>query len=211
MQDAILKALNWRYAVKTFNPDKKITKEELKTILESARLAPSSIGIEPWKFIVVENKELRTKMRAASYDQSKVTDAAHIIVIARRTDVRENIARELLERTSKAHQKNHEEFEGLKQMVEGSIARQSDEQLDIWAKGQTYIPLGMMIETAALLGIDAGPMEGFNAAEIDKILGLKEKHLAASSMLAIGGRGEDPSADRPKVRRNFDDVIEFIK
>jgi len=211
MQEKILKALNWRYAVKVFDPSKKITEEELKTILESGRLSPSSIGIEPWKFIVVENKELREKLRAASYDQSKITDASHVIIIARRTDVRENIANELIERTAETHKVKHEDLTGLRQMAEGGIARHDDPSLDVWARSQTYIPFGIMIHAAALLGIDAGPMEGFNNEQVDEILGLKEKNLKSTTILTLGYRGEDPAAERPKVRRKFEDVVEFIK
>ncbi len=211
MRENILKALKWRYAVKVFDPTKKITQEQLHTILEAGRLAPSSLGTEPWKFIVVENPELRAKMREASYGQPKVTDAAYIIVVARRIDARQNIAQELIERTAKTHNVQHSDLDGLRQMVDGGMARQTEEQVDAWVKGQTYIPLGIMIETAALLGIDAGPMEGFNPVEVDKILGLKEKNLASTSMLALGHRGDDPAANRPKVRRHFDEVVEFIK
>jgi len=206
-----LKALNWRYGVKVFDPTKKISEQDLNTILESGRLAPSSIGVEPWKFIVVENKELREKIRKASYDQSKVTDAAYLVIMARRTDIRENIANELIERTAETQKVKHEELGGLRQMAEGGIARQDDLSLDAWAKAQTYIPLGIMIHSAALLGIDAGPMEGFNGAEVDEILGLKAKNLKSTTILTLGHRGEDPAAQRPKVRRKFEDVVEFIK
>jgi len=206
-----LKALQWRYGVKVFDPTKAITKDELNTILESGRLAPSSIGIEPWKFLVIENTELRAKIREAAYGQPKVTDAPYLIVVARRTDVRENIANELIERTAKAHNVDHSELDGLRQMAEGGIKRNTDESLDSWIKSQTFIALGMMIETAALLGVDAGPMEGFSAPDVDTILGLKEKNLASTTMLALGHRGEDAYATKPKVRRSFDEVVEFIK
>jgi nitroreductase len=211
MQEKILEAMNWRYAVKVFDPSKKITEEELKIVLETGRLSPSAIGIEPWKFIVVENTELRQKLRAASYDQPKVTDAAYLIIIARRTDVRANIAKELIERTAEIQNVKPEDLDPLKQMAEGGIARMDDHALDAWAKAQTYIPLGIMIETAALMGIDAGPMEGFSNEQVDAILGLKEKNLASTTMLTLGYRGEDPAAKRQKVRRKFEDVVEFVK
>jgi nitroreductase len=211
MQEKILEAMNWRYAVKVFDPSKKITEEELKIVLETGRLSPSAIGIEPWKFIVVESTELRQKLRAASYDQPKVTDAAYLIIIARRTDVRANIAKELIERTAEIQNVKPEDLDPLKQMAEGGIARMDDHALDAWAKAQTYIPLGIMIETAALMGIDAGPMEGFSNEQVDAILGLKEKNLASTTMLTLGYRGEDPAAKRLKVRRKFEDVVEFVK
>lgn len=211
MQEQIKKALSWRYAVKTFDPSKKVADSDLKTILESAHMAPSSFGIEAWKFLVVSNPEIRAKIRAVGYDQTKITDASHLIVVTRRTDVRENIARELVERTAKTQGKDISELKGLEDMVTGAISYKPGDAVDAWAQAQTYIPLGMMIETAALLGIDAGPMEGFSGAEIDEILGLKEKNLATVTMLALGYRGDDEFADLPKTRREFDEVVEFVK
>ncbi len=209
MQSPILEALNWRYATKIFDPTKKVSAENLHVILESARLAPSSIGIEPWKFIVVENTELRSKLRAAAYDQPKVTDASQIIVVAYRTDVRDRIANELVERTASIQRISQESLVGLRQMAEGSIARRSDAELTSWIRAQSYIALGMMIQTASLLNIDNCPMEGFANRQVDTILNLSEQHLASTSMLAIGYRGEDPAAKRPKVRRAFEDVVDI--
>jgi nitroreductase len=209
--DTILQALNWRYATQVFDMTKPVAADTLHTILESARLAPSSIGIEPWKFIVVENPEVRAKLRAVGYDQPKITDAPHLVVIAYRTDLKENISRERIERTAKIHQQEHAAFDGLKQMIDMSVNSRSEAELETWAKAQAYIPLGMMVETAALLGVDSGPMEGFDANAVDEVLGLKEKNLHATSMIALGYRGEDPAAQRPKVRRSFDEVVEFVK
>jgi nitroreductase len=211
MEEAIIKALSWRYATQVFDQEKKLSDDMLKTILESGRMAPSSYGIEPWKFIIITNKELRAKLREVSFGQPKVTDAPYLVVIARRTDVRENIVRELIGRTAKASGKSAADLDGLKQMVDGVIASRSDEVLDAWAKAQTYIALGMMIETAALLGVDAGPMEGFVPDQVDEVLGLKAKHLTATTMLALGYRGEDAAAARPKARRTFDEAVEFIR
>ena len=211
MHDTLNKALSWRYAVKTFDPAQKITDAELHTILESGRMAPSSLGIEPWKFIVVSDPDIQAKMRTASYDQSKVSDASHVVVLARRTDVRENIVCELLERTAKAQGKDTSELKEQGDMVTGTIASKSDAELDAWVRAQTYIPLGMMVETAALLGVDTGPMEGFSPDEIDTILGLKEKNLRATTMLALGRLGADAFAAIPKIRRDFNEVVEFVK
>jgi len=212
MNDTILKALNWRYAVKEFDATKKVSDQDLTTILESARLAPSSNGIEAWKFIVVENPEVRKQLRAVGYDQSKITEASHLIVLAYRTDMRENIVRERLERTAQAQNKSIEDLAGLQQMLEGGISYKSDDALLAWSQSQTYIALGMMIETASLLGVDNGPMEGFDSKKVDEILGLAEHNLASTSMLALGYRSQDDAfAKLPKVRREFDDAIMFVK
>lgn len=206
----IIDSLNWRYATKTYDASKKLSDETVNAILESGRLAPSAIGLEPWKFILVNNPDVRQKLRTAGYDQSKITDASHLIVIARRTDS-ENLSPELVARTAKAQGKSEGDLAGLKQMADGGVAAQvSAGRIDGWLAGQTYIPLGMMIETASLLGVDTGPMEGFDAAQVDEILGLNAKNLSVVSMLALGYRGEDAYATLPKVRRAFDEVIEVV-
>lgn len=212
MKDQILKAMNWRYAVKAYDKDKQVSKEDLETILEAGRLAPSSLGHEPWKFLVIENPELRKKIRAAAWDQSPVTDATHLIVIAQRTDIRENAANGVIERTAKASGRPAKELGGLRQMVEGNIASLDDNKLFFATRAQTFIPLGIMIETAALIGVDASSMGGFNPAQVDEILGLKEKSLTSVTLFAIGyRRADDAQALRPKVRRVSEEVIEYVK
>lgn len=209
MNEKIIDALNFRYAVQTFDPNKKVSSEDLRTILESARLAPSSIGIEAWKFIVVENPEIRAQLRVAGYGQPKITEASHLIVLTYRTD-HENITQERLERTARTQDEPIENLSGLKNTLETGIAQKVDAgAYESWAKAQTYIALGMMMETASLLKIDNAAMEGFNNDKVDEILGLREKNLKVATMLAIGYRGEDPVSHRPKTRRDFSDVIEF--
>ncbi|PIP60576.1 NAD(P)H-dependent oxidoreductase [Candidatus Uhrbacteria bacterium CG22_combo_CG10-13_8_21_14_all_47_17] len=209
MKNTITEALNWRYATKEFDTQKKVSDDDLKTILESARLAPSSFGIEPWKFLVVTNPELREKIRKVSYDQSKVTDASHLIILTRRTDA-SALVDEFVQRASTIEGASLEDLNSLKQNISGAIGRFSPEQYTLWSAKQTYIALGMMVETAALLKIDACPMEGFDATAVNEILGLSEKNLATVSMLPVGFRGEDLGATRKKVRRSFEDVVEFI-
>ncbi len=208
--EVVVKALNWRFATKVFDSGKKIAEQDLKAILESGRLAPSSFGIEAWKFLVIENLELRSTLRASAWGQAQVTDASHLIVIARRTDVRENIAHELMARTAQTQGVAVEALAGYKQMLDGNMASKSDADLDAWVRAQTYIALGMMIETAAMLEIDSCPMEGFDPQKFNEILGLAEKNLSATTILAVGYRGGDEAVNRSKTRRGFEDVVEFI-
>jgi len=208
--EEIINALKWRYATKVFDASKKVSDEDMQTILESARLAPSSTGIEPWKFLVVKNADLRQKLRAASYDQLKVTDASHLVVIARRTDA-DVLPDELIARTAVAQGKKPEDLGGLKHMAEGIITAHPDKNiLNEYLARQTYIPLGTMVETAALLGIDNCPMEGFNPDQVVEILGLSSKNLYPVAMIAFGYRGDDNYSKLPKVRRSFDEVVEVI-
>lgn len=204
----IIDSMNWRYAGKVFDKTKKVSEENLQTILEAGRLSPSVFGIESWKFIVVKNEELREKLRKVSYDQSKVTDASHIIVIAARTDG-ENVVNELIDRTAKIQGKSVEDLQGLRDSVTNGLKMKGDKSKE-WLASQTYIPLGIMIEAAALLNIDSGPMEGFNSDQVDELLGLKEKNLRATTMLALGYRGDDSYAKLPKVRKSFEEAVTVI-
>jgi len=211
MKEKIVEALKTRYAVQVFDTTKKISEADLNIILESGRLTPSSYGFEPWKFIVVENPDLRLKLREAAYDQAKVSEASHIIVLAYRTDSRQNIVRERIERTAETYKVNADELQDFQVMMQGSIDRQTDDVLAADMKAQAYIALGVMVETASLLGIDNAPMGGFDNASVDDLLGLKEQNLSAAVFLALGYHGADAAAERLKVRRPFSEVVEFIK
>ena len=148
-------------------------------------------------------------MRVAGYDQTKITDASHLIVVAYRTDA-DTLVSELIARTATAHGKSEEELGGLEKMVGGSIRGRQEGARDAWLKAQVYIPFGVMMLTAALLGVDTCPMKGFNPDQIDAILGLRKKNLRAATMLAVGYRGDDAYAAKPKVRRPYDEAVEVI-
>lgn len=203
-------ALKWRYAVQKFDSTKKLSEEEVNTILEAGRLAPSAFGFEPWKLILVKNEDVRKRLQEVGYGQPKIVDASHLIVVAVRTDMHETGVQDLIDRTMKAQDKTEEDLAPLRASLEQAV---SGEPADVqnWATKQTFIPLGTMIEAASVMGIDNAPMSGFQADGVDEVLGLKEKNLHAVTMLALGHRGEDPAADRAKVRRDWDDAIEVIK
>lgn len=207
MKDTILSALNWRSATKVFDPIKKVPDDDMHTILESARLAPSTVGLEPWKFILVVTPDIRAKLRTVGYDQSKITDASHLVIIAQRTDAAQLVT-ELVERTAQTQGTTVDQLTGLKDMAQGAIdAHTSADASQARLAAQTYIPLGIMIETAALLGVDAGPMEGFDATAVDELLSLPAQHLHAVTMIAFGYRGDDSYANFPKTRRTYDNVV----
>ena len=211
IKEKIIKSLEWRYATKVFDAGKIVSEDNINTILQAARLSPSSVGLEMWKFIVVKNSEIRNKIKEASYGQPQITDASHLVILTCRTDAEVSSKKERLERTSKIENINEDKLTGLKEMIENTInMKLSNGSLNSWIQSQVYIPLGIMIETAALLEIDTCPMEGFQPDKIDEILNLKEKNLKSVAMITIGYRGSDPTSSRPKVRRDFNDVIEFI-
>ena len=207
MNKRIIDAFTWRRAVKVFDTTKPVSDADLDTILNAGRLAPSSNGIEPWRFIVVTDPTVREQLVGVSYGQRQVADASHLVVITRRTDS-ENIAPEVIARAAHAQGKSPAELDGYLQSVMGSVMGKPEGPVrDGWLAAQTYIPLGMMMAAASMLGIDNAGMEGFDNAKVDEILDLPAKHLASVTFMVLGYRGEDAWSARPKVRQSIEEVV----
>lgn len=213
----ILAAFNFRHATKVFNPTKKISDKDFTFILETGRLSPSSVGYEPWKFLVIQNEEFREKLKEVSWGaQGQLPTASHFVIILARTDAKydseyvqhlqkhvKHMPDELLETLKPRYKSFQEEDQHL---------FESDRALFDWASKQTYIALGNMMTAAAQIGIDSCPIEGFSYDKVNEILekeGLLDNgNLAVSAMVAFGYREEDPA--RPKTRRAMEDVVQWI-
>ncbi len=204
----ILEALNWRYATKKFDPNKKIEAETWSKIEEIMRLSPSSFGLQPWKFVVVTDPKTKEELLPLSWDQPQITDCSHLVVMCRRTDVDETLINHYIESVAKTRNQELSELNHYKEMILGFADRLSEEAIDQWASKQVYIALGQTIAACSLLQIDTCPMEGFSPEGYDKILGLQEKNLASVLLLPCGYRSdEDPYAKASKVRFKKEEVI----
>ncbi|HEX3890229.1 MAG TPA: NAD(P)H-dependent oxidoreductase, partial [Verrucomicrobiae bacterium] len=179
--ETLIGQLNWRYATKQFDPNRKISASDWATLEEALRLTPSSGGLQPWKFIVITDAAVRAKLRPASYGQAQITDTSHLVVFTAKNN--------LSEADVDAHIKHIAEVQGapiealapLRGMLVGGIVKAQDEAgRNAWARNQTFIALGNLLTSAALLGIDACPMEGFDHAQYDEILGLKAKGYSSA-------------------------------
>jgi len=198
--ERIIKALNWREATKQFDTSKKLTEEQLNTLIEAARLAPSSFGLQPWSFVVVSDPAVRTELRAASWDQAQITDASQLIVFTAKTP-NDELVDTYINDIASTRGVTVESLSGLAQMIKGSIATRNEVENIEWAKKQAYLALGVTLTTAALLEIDACPMEGFDPAKYDEILGLKERGLHTAVIMAVGFRStEEAARESKKVR-----------
>lgn len=204
----LLEALNWRYATKRMN-GKKVPQEKIQNILEAASLAPSSMGLQPYTLLVVENEEIRKQIQPAAYNQPQLTEGSHVIVFASWTNVTEQQADEYIQQIAQIRQVPIESLEGFRQSLLGIVNGRTQEQKAEWAARQAYIAFGTAIAAAAVEHVDATPMEGFNPAAVDEILGLKEKGLTAVTLLALGYRDEqnDFLSNAKKVRRSKDKLI----
>lgn len=200
--EQLLGQLHWRYATKQFDPNRKISAPDWAALEEMLLLTPSSGGLQPWKFIVVTDPAVRAKLTPASYGQSQINDASHLVVFAAKNNFSEADVDAHLKNVSEAQSTPIEKLAPLRNMLVGGIVQRMDESArNAWARNQAYIALGNLLTSAALLGIDACPMEGFDRAQYDDILDLKSKGLATAVIATLGYRSAtDKYADAPKTR-----------
>lgn len=205
--EKIIEDLNWRYACKQFDPNKKITEADFDTLMESLRLTASSFGLQPWKFIVVENSELREELVGASWKQEQVKDASHLIVFASPKKFDEKFVTAYVEDMAKTRGQDPAELDKFKGMLM-MIPNKSPEDQYNWAKNQVYIALGNLMTVCAHMRIDSCPMEGFQATKYDKILGLDEMGLTSMVVCPVGYRHEnDKYTELKKVRFPKEDLV----
>jgi nitroreductase len=198
----LLEQLNWRYATKQFDPSRKISASDWTTLEEALRLTPSSGGLQPWKFIVVTDPAVRAKLRPASYGQPQITDASHLVVFTAKNNFSEADVDTHLQNVARAQGVPVESLAQLRGMLVGGIVQAMDEGArNAWARNQAFIALGNLLTSAALLGIDACPMEGFDRAQYDEILSLKAKGYSSAVIATLGYRlPTDKYAGATKVR-----------
>ena len=197
----ILENLNFRYATKTYNKDKKISAADFADILEAGRLSPSSFGLQPFRLIVVENEATRALLRAKGYDQTPITDASHLVVFAVVKNIDEAYVDAYIDNIVATRGAPREALVGFRTMMVGAVTAMSPEVSYWWASKQAYIALSSMLLAAAEKGIDATPMEGFDTKGFDEVLGLKDKGLASCVIATFGYRSNDDAmAGYTKVR-----------
>lgn len=210
--DDLNRALNWRAAIKKYDTTKSVSKEQLNLILEAGRMAPSSSGLEPWKFIIVENPETRAKLQAAAYGQAQAMDATYFLVLAAEID-RQKVLKAAIARVAKSQNLKLDDpsIDGYKNLVHNSTANMNQAEFTEFARQQVFIALGFMLEAAALAGIDANPMGGFDSEKFDAILNLKSQNLTSTVIMGIGVRDEsDGYTKRPKFRKEMSEVVERV-
>lgn len=203
----LLDAMKWRYATKQFT-NQKLTNEQLSFLEEMVRMAPNSFGLQPWKLLVVQNPEIREKLKAAGYGQAQITDSSALFVFAVEKTIDANFVQKFVDNIIATRGVTEEMIAGYKDMMNGSVASKSESQKHEWAARQAYIALGTLLTAAAAESIDVCPMEGFDPAAFDEILGLSEKGLSTVVIAAVGFRApEDIYQNMAKVRRPQDEMI----
>ncbi len=208
----VLAQLQWRYAVKKFDPSKKIPADVWDVLEKSLVLAPSSFGLQPWKFFVVDNPVLRQQLLENSWNQTQVTEASHLVVLAIKKEMGDQEVDRYIQDMSDKRQVPIDALGGLTKMIKGFMANpQKGFTTDEWAIRQVYIAIGQFMTSAAMLGIDTCPMEGFNPAKYDEILGLTAQGYSSVLVCPAGYRADDDKyAAMAKVRYAQSEVITHI-
>ncbi len=207
----VLEKLRWRYATKVFDAGKKISGDVWEDVEESLVLTPSSFGLQPWKFIVVTDEVVKERLVEHSWGQAQVADCSHLVVLTALQNLNEDDIEKFIVDT---HEKRGGELVALnpyKEMMNGFVGSMSEAEVNGWAKNQVYIALGQLMTTAAMMGLDACPMEGIVPAKYDEILGLEGGRYSTVLACPVGFRSEeDKHSGLAKVRYSRADVVERL-
>lgn len=198
----IIDVLNWRYATKRMNGEK-VPDEKIETILDAIRLAPSSMGLQPYSVLVISDEETKKKLSPAAMNQPQIIESSHLVIFAAWSDIKLSHIKEFIEDTAKTRGISVENLAGFEDMMASHVESLSVDERVKWAREQAHIALGVGLVAAASLKVDATPMGGFSPQMVDEVLGLKEKGLTSAIFMALGYRDEenDKYVKLKKVRR----------
>ena len=207
---SLIDSLQWRYATKKMSGEK-VPQEKLDTILNAIQLAPTSFGLQPFTILVIEDAAIKEKLKAASFNQTQIADSSHLLVFCTWTKITPESIETFIADIAAKRKMPAEALAEYKGHISNSLLPLPEEQQAIWNAKQCYIALGMGLAAAAEEKVDATPMEGFMPPQYNEILGLAEKNLRATVLLALGYRGEgDWLAPLPKVRRDKNLLFQFL-
>jgi nitroreductase / dihydropteridine reductase len=204
--------LNWRYATKKMDPSKTVSQDKLDRILEAARLAPTSSGLQPFEVIVVTNPDVRAKLQEAGFGQSQITDSTALLVFAAWDNYTEARIDSVLELTEAVRGMKSDTLTGYFDRLKGMYLPRDERVNFEHAARQAYIGLGLAVTAAAFEEVDATPMEGFDPEKFDEILGLRKRGLKSVAILPVGYRAEEGDwlKGAKKVRRPMDKFVTLV-
>lgn len=205
----LLDALHWRYATKKFDPTRKIPAGTWDALEQALVLTPSSVGLQPWKFIIVTDQAAKAQLVAAAWNQAQPADCSHLVVFAVRKNLGADHVDRQVARMVEVRGVAPETLVKFRQMVVGNLDRaRAEGRLDTWQTHQIYIALGNFMTAAALLGVDTCPMEGIEPAKFDELLGLGDTGYTTVVACPAGYRADDDKyATVKKVRFRAEELI----
>ena len=204
----IIESLKWRAAVRNFDSSKKVSTENVNALVEAGNLTATSMGLQPFKIIVLHNEEIQKELIPYSYNQKQVGEASHVLIFAIETNVNQQTIDNYLERHIEVRNVKASSLENYKNSMSNYLSMMDEETKKTWATKQAYIALGTVMTAAADLKIDSCAMEGFDPEKYQEMLGLKEENLLPVVVLPIGYRSEEEMmAGLPKVRKTLQNFV----
>lgn len=208
---SLIESLKWRYATKQYNADKKVSDQDINQIKEAIQLAATSYGLQLFTVLDVQDKAIREQLKPVSWGQPQITDASHLFVFCGYAEVKDEHIDAYMNLKAEAQNLEIGMLKEYGDFIKGKINETPVEFQQIWTAKQTYIALGKALAACAELKVDSTPMEGFDAAAYNEILGLKEKGLKADVVLAVGYRSdEDATQHGAKVRKPIEKLFETV-
>jgi len=207
----LIDKLNWRYAAKAMNGEQ-VSQEKLDNNIEAARLAPTSSGLQPFEILVITNPKLKEEIKAVAWKQSVITDCSHLLVFAAWDTYTPERINKMFDLTNTIRDTKNKGWENYRQQLLSIYPQKDAEENFIHASKQAYIAFGVAIVAAAFEKVDTTPIEGFDPAAVDKILGLREKGLRSVVLLPVGYRNADKDwlVNLTKVRKSKEDLVTII-
>ncbi|MCS7089533.1 MAG: NAD(P)H-dependent oxidoreductase [Verrucomicrobiota bacterium] len=210
--ETLLQALRWRYATKAFDPTRKIPADVWSALEEALVLSASSFGLQPYRFLVVQDPSLRQQLLPHAWNQRQVVDASHFVVFAVPTSLSAADIDRWIDRMCEVRKVTRESLAAYREMMSNMLLDPAfAPQAVHWAARQAYLALGNLLTAAALLEVDTCPIEGFVPAEFDRLLQLREQGYTSVVCCALGYRApNDKYATLPKVRFPKSELIRYL-
>ena len=209
MEKTFMEAMDFRHACKIFDETKKVSDEDINYILEAGRKSPSSFGMEPWKFLVITNEDLKEKLKPFCWNQPQITTCSHLVVILSAIDAVKPQSGEV-ERKFKRREMPQDKLDFYLGLYSSHLEKtlSNDEKVYSWTAKQTYIAMGNMMTAAAIKGIDSCPIEGFEKEKVEEVLGLDTTKYQVSVISPFGYRVNSQSK---QLREPIENIVEYIK
>lgn len=210
LAETLTEALKWRYATKKFDSDKPLSREKLDMILNAARMAPTSYGLQPFRITVITDQKLKDKIHEGANVQAQVIDAPALVVFSIPDKLKAEHIDEYMQLMADTRNVDVSTLSGFSNTIKTTILSKSAKEQQTWAAKQAYLALGFLLQASALNEVDACPMEGFNAEKLHAVLPESEGYQPVV-MVALGHRSDaDKVAYMAKVRKDKKDIIRFI-
>lgn len=208
MSTTIIDSLKWRYATKHFDAAKKVSAADIQTLQQSVNLAATSYGLQPFRVALVSDPEVKEQLKAASFNQSQLTDSSHVFVFANMLEVSDDYVDGFIKLLADIRGIPVDAVQGYADYIKGSLKGKDAAFIQDWTRRQAYIALGTLLATASELKVDTCPMEGFEPDKVNDILGLTEQGLSACVIATVGYRSEeDKTQHAAKVRLPLEDLF----